>query len=179
MAQAAIDHARGPTDIAMIPNETRMGGIAAAMPDREAYRTAPPRSASEIPFAPPATIAEARGRIAVLDYDIADIVRQFRLRAAREGRLDPLWAARANRARALKELERERLSIWLEERRERPAAALLAVLAELGPLRFGERPWAELMAAARAKLLASTPRPAGAEARPASAVADHGQADER
>jgi hypothetical protein len=111
----------------------------------------PPRSARDILFTPPKSVAEARRRIADLDYDIAHIDQQFAAKKARGG-ANPDWAHRANRARMLKDLERSRLRIWVEEARGGESWDLLKAIVETVKPDYEPDEWKEVLAEARNKL---------------------------
>jgi len=102
-------------------------------------------------FTPPKSVAEARRRIADLDYDIAHIDQQFAVKNARGG-ANPDWAHRANRARMLKDLERSRLRIWVEEARGGESWDLLKAIVETVKPDYEPEEWKEVLAEARKKL---------------------------
>jgi len=110
-----------------------------------------PRSAKDIVFTPPQSVAEARRRIADLTYDIAHIDQQFAARKIR-GVVDPNWAHRASRARMLKDLERDRLRIWVEETRGGESWDLLKAIVETVKPDYDPDEWQEVLADAYKKL---------------------------
>jgi hypothetical protein len=110
-----------------------------------------PRSAKDIVFVPPQSVAEARRRIADLTYDIAHIDQQFAARKIR-GVVDPNWAHRASRARMVKDLERERLRIWIEETRGEESWDLLKAIVETVKPDYDPDEWKEVMADAYKRL---------------------------
>ena len=110
-----------------------------------------PRSAKDIVFTPPQSVAEARRRIADLTYDIAHIDQQFAARKIR-GVVDQNWAHRASRARMVKDLERERLRIWIEETRGEESWDLLKAIVETVKPDYDPDEWKEVLADAYKKL---------------------------
>lgn len=119
---------------------------------RPPERSAPgPRSAAEIAFAPPRSIPEARKRIADLDYDIAHIDQQFAARDARGGG-DPDWRHRASRARMMKDLERSRLLIWLDEQRKDSSEAFLRAVVDIVKADYEEEEWRDILSEARKRI---------------------------
>lgn len=130
------------------------GGGAPRVVDRRVLPKPGPRSASEIAFVPPKTATEARKRIADLDYDIAHIDQQFAVRNARGGG-DPDWRHRASRARMIKDLERARLRIWLEEHQQNEEHALYKAIVDVVRSDYDESEWKDVLAEAQ-KLVRGT-----------------------
>lgn len=107
-----------------------------------------PRSAREIVFTPPKTLVEARQRLANLDYDIAHIDQQLALRRSR----DPDWLHRAGKARMMKDLERSRIRIWVEEVHNETSWDTLKMIVEVAREDYEASEWAEVLAEANRRL---------------------------
>lgn len=137
--------------------DSRTGGFrplveARRFPRSQSQDGVSPRSARDIAFVPPRDACEARKRIADLDYDIAHIDQQFAVRDARGGG-DPNWRHRAGRARMLKDLERSRLRIWLEEARSDESWDLLKAIVETVKQDYEPDEWREVLMDARKRLV--------------------------
>lgn len=68
-------------------------------------------------FVPPASVSEARNRIAELNSAIVSIDNQISVREL-SNNLDPAWLKRSTTSQRFKTLERDRLLNWIEDRKE-------------------------------------------------------------